>query len=369
MPQVINGIPLNDTEGFDKITSTDKITAGYFTGGDGKLEAVSIISGTLTDTQEKYYYAIAKDNVTGSVQFHVAYGHKAGSGSYTNSNAIEGATEAVYKQWANILQPETEVTGGFYISRNSGLTTAPTNAAVGSGADQEIWILTAQRSLMKDRLNKKNWTIALSGSKSNNSVGVLNRSGSGLKFFTDDSDTVQAVATPAGPRYNIVSGTLSGGTTINTEASDESSTTGTYGTFYPSLGIILLNPKRLQAAPLLMSTVSASNTDNRNDRVLYNTIKSGSYFQAKRQEQITSRHYFVRAAASQFNTTTNETYYTQSVSGVKKVIAGLAVDPKTYITTVGLYNSDSELLAIAKLSKPILKSKSREALIKVKLDF
>ena len=44
-------------------------------------------------------------------------------------------------------------------------------------------------------------------------------------------------------------------------------------------------------------------------------------------------------------------------------------DPKTFITQVGLYNDDNELLAIAKLSKPILKSYSREAIIKVKLDF
>ena len=39
------------------------------------------------------------------------------------------------------------------------------------------------------------------------------------------------------------------------------------------------------------------------------------------------------------------------------------------MTQVGLYNSDSELLAVAKLSKPVLKSFSREAVIKVKLDF
>ena len=110
---------------------------------------------------------------------------------------------------------------------------------------------------------------------------------------------------------------------IKTQASDESSTTGTYGTFYPSIGVILLNPKRLQAAPLLMATVSASNTDNRNAKLLYNTIKSGSYFQAKRQEEITSRHYFIRANASQFNTTTNETYYTQSAAGTKLIIPGL----------------------------------------------
>ena len=84
---------------------------------------------------------------------------------------------------------------------------------------------------------------------------------------------------------------------------------------------------------------------------------------------ITSRHYFVRATANNFNSTTNETFYTESVSGVKRIIPGLATDPKTFITTVGLYNGDNELLAIAKLSRPIIKSKSREALIKVKLDF
>ena len=69
------------------------------------------------------------------------------------------------------------------------------------------------------------------------------------------------------------------------------------------------------------------------------------------------------------NWTNNETYYTQSVAGVKEIIPGMKTDPKTYITTVGLYNNANELLAIAKLSKPILKSKAREALIKVKLDF
>ena len=44
-------------------------------------------------------------------------------------------------------------------------------------------------------------------------------------------------------------------------------------------------------------------------------------------------------------------------------------DPQTYITTVGVYNTNRELLAVAKLSKPLLKSYSREAIIKVKLDF
>ena len=130
-----------------------------------------------------------------------------------------------------------------------------------------------------------------------------------------------------------------------------------------------MNPIRLQSIPLNLITKSGSNSDDRNARLMYENVKAGSYFQAKREEEITSRHYFVRATAKKFNSTTNETFYTESVAGIKQVIPGLNSDPKTYITTVGLYNSTDELLAIAKLSKPIIKSKSREALIKVKLDF
>jgi len=172
------------------------------------------------------------------------------------------------------------------------------------------------------------------------------------------------------PEYNVVSGSLVGGTTINTAASSEPATSGSYGTFYPSLGVILLNPDRLgDTNGLNLTTTEASNTDSRNHRNLFNSIVQGSYFQAKRQEEITSRHFFVRAKSNDFNNTSNETYYTESIAGVKQIIPGLRTDPKTYITTVGLYNDDNELLAIAKLSQPIIKSKSREALIKVKLDF
>ena len=44
-------------------------------------------------------------------------------------------------------------------------------------------------------------------------------------------------------------------------------------------------------------------------------------------------------------------------------------DPKVFITSVGLYNDASELLAVAKTSQPIQKSFDKEVLIKVKLDF
>ena len=39
------------------------------------------------------------------------------------------------------------------------------------------------------------------------------------------------------------------------------------------------------------------------------------------------------------------------------------------ITTIGMYNDSNNLLAVAKLSRPLLKDFTKEALVRVKLDF
>ena len=43
--------------------------------------------------------------------------------------------------------------------------------------------------------------------------------------------------------------------------------------------------------------------------------------------------------------------------------------PQTFVTTIGMYNDENELLAVAKLSKPLIKDFTKEALVRVKLDF
>jgi len=44
-------------------------------------------------------------------------------------------------------------------------------------------------------------------------------------------------------------------------------------------------------------------------------------------------------------------------------------NPQTYPTTVGLYNDSNELLAVAKLSRPLLNDFTKALLIRAKLDF
>ena len=68
-----------------------------------------------------------------------------------------------------------------------------------------------------------------------------------------------------------------------------------------------------------------------------------------------------------FNYSNNPSYVTGSDFQIANT--GYWTDPVSYITTVGLYNANQELLAVAKLSKPIQKNKTSELNIRVKLDY
>ena len=68
-----------------------------------------------------------------------------------------------------------------------------------------------------------------------------------------------------------------------------------------------------------------------------------------------------------FNASNNPSFVVGDLGELK--YASFVNDPQVYITTVGLYNVNRELLAVAKLSQPLLKNKTKELLIKVKLDF
>jgi len=75
---------------------------------------------------------------------------------------------------------------------------------------------------------------------------------------------------------------------------------------------------------------------------------------------------FVRVKNTEFNYSTNPSI----ISGSGEFIyPSLVSNPQTFPTTVGMYNDNNELLAVAKLSKALPKDFTKEALIRVKLDF
>lgn len=88
---------------------------------------------------------------------------------------------------------------------------------------------------------------------------------------------------------------------------------------------------------------------------------------ADSEEVITSNFIFVRARNAEFNYSQNPTFVDTETGGVR--FTDFITAPQTFITTVGLYNDNGDCLAVAKLSKPLKKDFTKEALIRVKLDF
>jgi hypothetical protein len=109
---------------------------------------------------------------------------------------------------------------------------------------------------------------------------------------------------------------------------------------------------------------------------LYHAIRAGGKvslgfggqygFEARRTENVSTQHFFVRATNREFNYSNNPTYVNADGTFAETTFK---TDPQTYITTVGLMNDSNELIAVAKTSQPIVKSFDKEVLIKVKLSF
>ena len=197
--------------------------------------------------------------------------------------------------------------------------------------------------------------------------------------ITDNSNDVTAVPYVNGMRvYQLVSGsngravsTLTGGSTVAGQT-----ISGSYGWFLPDIGTILLNAQAL-VLPFNSGGVAlsysgsfgtqANVTNGYNNTRLFNAISGGASFQLNSQENITSDFVFVRPQNAEFNYTTNPSFISGSTGDV--LYSSFINNPQTYITTVGLYNDANELLAVAKLSRPLVKDFTKEALIRVKLDF
>jgi len=83
--------------------------------------------------------------------------------------------------------------------------------------------------------------------------------------------------------------------------------------------------------------------------------------------ELNSTIYFCRANTQDYNYSGNPTYLTASKIRVKA--DNPKAEPVSYVTTVGLYSADNELLAVAKLSEPLKKSPSNELTLRVRLDY
>ena len=355
-----------------------KVTTGFFEGGAGTTAVGTLVTSSLSTTQNGYYYNLQLSS-TSTDHMSVAFGDKAGSGSNTSADTVMGNTKAIYHQFASmLLEPVNtanadSIDEGFYIQDTS----------TGSVADS-IYVVTFERARMKDRMNRANWTLSLSGSRPtwvghhSESAAFASESLPGYTWkLTDDSKGKPATKTIAGFRYNIVSGALG-----------DSTGSASVGWFYPDMGVMVFDAKilsgTLPGGPQTVMSSSILRTDDHTTGLAFDTRSEGSADNAgkiaqaimlaeqvfRNEENQRSTSYFCRAQGPHFNYSNNPTFISSSGDGTNQLnFPDWQGRTKTFITTVGLYDATYNLVAIGRLSKPIFKDRGTEAIIKVNLTY
>jgi hypothetical protein len=331
------------------------ITAGMWSPNDtGSLSAI-YTSSVQVGVSGVYYYDLyhTDDSTTGEVQFSVAYGHKDGLGSPQFNQRADSVlpTKVIYSQYRNML--------------------------LGSGSrftfddiqSDDIYVINFNRARIKHSIDPGNWVLGLSGSN-------------GIRTFVDTSELGSSVTGNmlSSNVYEIRSGSLGG------VAEDPT----VYGLVFPDNGIIILHPAAISSsvgfrpptedartdpgpyAPFTGSLTAPFNYQYQHEglvRSISGSMAAGVPFAARSVEQVTSQNYFVRLRNDRYNYTNNPSYYTQTPEGYQVPLAPFRERPLAYATTIGLYNPQNELLAVAKLSRPLQKNDERELLIRVRLDY
>jgi hypothetical protein len=353
---------------FDKINAkVEVVTTGIWSAGGegaGQLSEFYTSSTQTTSTDGQFYWNVYDEDPateeTAEVQFAIAYGHKDGSGSVslsTNPDALL-PTKSTYAQYRAMLLDNPSLPFQFEDS---------TGTLVNANG---IYVINIGRARYREEMDAGNWQLQLSGSN-------------GLFRFIDDSgkkfgDTFGK----AGRIFKVVSGSLELGSQGEAiEENDAAPGNGLgYGLFYPDRGIIVINAAAIgsvvgnvtfstgsgHSATATLAGGEGTTFNAYNQARLLAAIQNGADFDARRTENVSTQHFFVRATNREFNYSNNPTYVDVNGNFTEPTFE---TDPRTFITTIGLYNDSNELVAVAKTSQPVAKSFDKEVLVKVKLSF
>jgi hypothetical protein len=334
----------------DVVINTDKATTSTWSDNTNNLTSgmynTSSIQADTTDvnSQGNFFvevYHQPTSSLSSSVQFSISFGHKAGSGSkdFTNDTGSFGfsPSKCIYNQYRQLVYgDETQ------------------NFTFGSqGFDPDaIYVINVNRARYRHNLKPGSLNLWLTA-------------GGKYLHLTDDSVTMtgSAVITNVGRQFNIVSG--SDGVQLGT-SNIYVTNSGSYGLFYPDAGFIVLNPSAVGHTLSGLLPGAGANTNEKNIEKLLNGMADVGHFICDSEEKVTSQYYFTRVKNFEFNYTTNTSFMDDE--GNLNTTSMIDM-PRVYITTVGLYNDEGDLLATAKLSQPIAKDFTKEALIRVKLDY
>ena len=337
----------------DIVISAESVTAPVWSNSVIELSTFFTSSAQVAGASGQYYYNIyqtASDDTTAAVQFSVAYGDIVGSGSLHFNLAVTGASpsKTIYGQYRSLVLGDEE--GNFVF---------------GSETGSHFYVISIDRARYKEKLLPGTLSLHLSGSDDTDNPNPR-------LVLTDNSQVATTTNfNDAGRVFDIVSGSL-GNVYTEVNATGHSKASGSYGFFLPDVGLIILNGKALDGPSsgsiggLNLGTIRTMNTEGSGSQKLFDAIKKGASFKLNSEETISSNFVFVRARNAEFNYSANPSNVTGSGELRHNVMVN---NPQAYATSVGLYNDNNDLLATAKLSRPLLKDFTKEALVRIKLDF
>jgi hypothetical protein len=330
----------------DIVVSAESVTAPLWTNNVINLTAFYTSSTQVSSTSGDYYYNVfntGSTDSTSAVQFSIAYADKQGGGTLLYNSSVQGKSPSstIYGQYRNLVlaDEESEFTFGGEVS-------------------DYFYVIAVDRARYKEKLLPGTLSLHVSGS------------GNREIKLTDNSRVVATTTfTDSGRVFEIVSG--SGGNVYTGANANGYSISGSYGKFLPDVGILLLNGKALDlpyrtGGGIALATNRSANSSALNLRKLFLSLTKGANFRLNSEETISSNFVFVRARNAEFNYSTNPSL----LSGSGEIRHNVMINtPQSYITGVGLYNDNNDLLAVAKLSRPLLKDFTKEALVRIKLDY
>lgn len=323
----------------DVLISAESVTTSAWSNNVTTLSSFYTSSTQYNSSAGDFYVNVFNLDPSGSqeeIQFTVGYANANGTGTVLYNSLVAGKSPSstVYGQYRSLILGDEESSFTF----GSG-----DNVYTSDG----FYVISIDRGRYKEKILPGSLELTLTN-------------GSDTITITDTStNTTTQTFTDAGRVYELKA---------NVSASVPNS--GSYGKLLPDVGLILLNEEALDAAVnkggLALGTGNNTNTNDENPKKLFNAIVAGGSFKLSSQETISSNFVFTRARNSEFNYSTNPSILT----GSGELRYDVLIDsPQTYITTVGLYNDNQDLLAVAKLSRPLLKDSTKEALIRIKLDY
>ena len=322
----------------DVVVSSDAVTAPAWSNNTVILETFESSNTQTAAESGKYYYHVfntGSASTSAAVQFSVAHGNRIENGAPRYDASVTGSySRTVYGQFRTLVFGDEDTNFTF----ESGATTR---------TPENVLFIAVERARYKEAIFPGSLSLRISGSTAD-SLRLTDNS------LTASSDTF----VDGGRVYSIFSG--SNGGVVNSGIE--------YGKLFPDIGLLAFDGDLLSSSnhvKISGSSVANFTADN-NNSLWFKALATGSHFQLRSQETLSSNYVFIRARNSEFNYSNNPS----NITGSGELRHSVMIDnPQAYITSIGMYNDSNDLLAVAKLSTPLIKDFTKEALLRVKLDY